>query len=89
MSWGEVLVPDPELGIEIPELRIVELLPIIRHQGPWDIKPAYYGAPNEVVYLLLRDGSQGLGFCPFGEVIHCYDDKFALALSNGQRSQYA
>ena len=88
MSWGRVVVLDPELGTEIPELRIVELLPIIRHQGPRDTKPAYYGTPNEVAYLLFHDGSQGLGFCPFGEIIHCYDDEFALALSNGQRSQY-
>ena len=88
MSWGRVVVLDPELDIEIPELRIVKLLPIIRHQGPWDTKSAYYGAPNEVAHLLFRDGSQGLGFCPFGEVIHYYDDKVALTLSNGQRSQY-
>ena len=88
MSWGQVVVPDPELGTEIPELRIVKLLPIIRHQGPRDTKPAYYGAPNEVAYLLFRDGSQRLNFGPFGELIHCYDDKLALALSKGQRSQY-
>ena len=29
MGWGRVVVPDPELGIEIPELRIVELFPIV------------------------------------------------------------
>ena len=29
MSWGPVVVPDSELGIEIPELRIVELFPIV------------------------------------------------------------
>ena len=28
MSWGRVVVPDPELGTEIPELRIVELFPL-------------------------------------------------------------
>ena len=33
MSWGRVVVLDPKLGTEIPELRIVELLPIIRHQA--------------------------------------------------------
>ena len=88
MSWGRVVVLDPELGTEIPELRIVELLAIFIHQGPWDTKSAYYGASNEVTYHLFRDGSQGVGFYPFGEVIHCYDDEFALALPNGQRSQY-
>ena len=34
-----------------------------------DTKPVYYGTPNEVAYLLFCDSSQGLGFCPFGEVI--------------------
>ena len=29
MSWGRVVVPNPELGTEIPELRIVELFPIV------------------------------------------------------------
>ena len=86
MSWGRVVVPDPELGTEIPELRIVELLPIIQHQGSRDTKPAYYGMPNEVTYLLFCDSGQGLGFCPFGEIIYYYDDEFALVLSNGQRS---
>ena len=85
---GRIVVLDPELSTEIPELRIIELLPIIRPQGPWDTKSAYYGVPNEVVYLLFGDGSQGLGFCPFGEEIHYYDDEFALTLPNGQRSQY-
>ena len=88
MSWGRVVVLNPELGTEIPELRIVKLLPIIRYQGYWDAKPANYGTPDEVVYLLLCDSSQWFGFGPFGEIIHYYDDKFALALSNGQRSQY-
>ena len=77
MSWGRVVVLDPELGTEIPEVRIVELLPIIRHQGPRDTKSTYYGTPNEFVYLLFCDGSQGLGFCSFGEVIHGYDDEVA------------
>ena len=88
MSWGRVVVLDPELGTEIPKLRIVELLPIVRHQGSWDTKPANYGAPNEVAYLLFYDSSQRFSFDPFGEIIYCYDDKFVLALSNGQRSQY-
>ena len=29
MSWGRVVVPDPEIGTEIPELRIVELFTIV------------------------------------------------------------
>ena len=28
MSWGRVVVPDPELGVEIPELRIVDFFPL-------------------------------------------------------------
>ena len=86
MSWGRVVVLDPELGIEIPELRIVELLPIIRYQSSRDTKPANYGTPNEVAYLLLCDSSQRFDLGPFGEIIHYHDDKFALARSNGQRA---
>ena len=88
MSWGRVVVLDPELDTEIPELRIVELRPIIRHQGSWDTKPTNYGTLNEVAYLLICDSSQRFGFGPFGEIIHCYDDKFAVARSKRQRSQY-
>ena len=40
------------------------------------------------MYLLLCDSGQRFGFDPFGEVTHCYDNELALALSNGQRSQY-
>ena len=28
MSWGRVVVPDPKLGIEIHELKIVECFPL-------------------------------------------------------------
>ena len=83
MSWGRVVVLDPELGTKIPELRIVKLFPIIRHHGSWDAKPANYGVPDKAVYLLFCDSSQRFGFDPFSEIIHYYDDKFALAFSNG------
>ena len=55
MGWGQVVVLDFELGAEIPELRIVELFPIIKHEGPRDPEPAYYRTPDEVAYLLLCD----------------------------------
>ena len=55
MSWGRVVVPDFELSAEIFELRVIELLPIIGHEGPRDPKPAYYRAPDKVAYLLLCD----------------------------------
>ena len=48
-------VLDSELGAEIPELRIVDLFPIIRHEGPRDPKPAYYRTLDEVAYLLFCD----------------------------------
>ena len=86
MSWGRIVVLDPELNIEISELRIIKLLPIIRYQSSRDAKPSNYGMPNEIAYLLFCDSSQRFGFDPFGEIIHCHDDKFALARSNGQRS---
>ena len=55
MSWGRVLVLDSELSAEIPKLRIIELFPIIKHEGPRDPKPAYYKMPDKVAYLLFCD----------------------------------
>ena len=40
MSWGRVVVLDSELDAEIPELRIVELFPVIIYEGPRDLEPA-------------------------------------------------
>ena len=57
MGYGRVVVLDCELGAEIPELRIVELFPIIRHEGPRDPEPAYYRTLDEVAYLLFCDCS--------------------------------
>ena len=55
MSRGRVVVLDSELNAKILELRIVELFPIIRHEGPRDPKLAYYRMPDGVVYLLFCD----------------------------------
>ena len=55
MSWGRVVVLDSEFGTEIPKLRIVELFPIIRHEGPQDPELSYYRTLDEVTYLLLCD----------------------------------
>ena len=46
MSWGRVVFLDSKLSPEIPELRIVELFPIIIHEGPGDPKLAYYSVPS-------------------------------------------
>ena len=48
MSWGRVVVLDSELGAEISELRIVELFPVIRHEGPRDLESAYYRTPTKL-----------------------------------------
>ena len=53
MSWGRVVVLDFELRVEIPELRIVKLFPVIRHEGPRDPESAYYRTADEVAYLML------------------------------------
>ena len=37
---------------------------------------------------LVRGGGVSLGLGPLGEVIYYDDYEFALALANGQRSQY-
>ena len=48
-------VLDSELNAEIPELRVVELFPIIGHEGPRDPELAYYRAPDEVACLMFCD----------------------------------
>ena len=83
MSWGRVVVLDSELSAEIPKLRIVELFPIVRHERPRDPKSTYYKVLDEVAYLLFCDRCQGLGFDPFGKIVHGHNDKFALAPSDG------
>ena len=55
MSWGRVVVLNSELGAKIPELKIIELFHVIRHEGPRDPKPTYYRTPDIVAYLLLCD----------------------------------
>ena len=55
MSWGQIVIFDFELGAKVFEFQVVELLSIIRYQCFWDSEPAYYGTPNEVMYLLLGD----------------------------------
>ena len=55
MSWGRIVILDSELGAKFLKFEVVELLFIIKHQCFWDSKPAYYGTPNEVMYLLLSD----------------------------------
>ena len=55
MSRGRVVVLDSELGAESPELKIVELFPVIRHEGPQDPESAYYRTLDEVAYLLFYD----------------------------------
>ena len=68
------------------ELGVVKLFSVVRYQGSWDTKPASDGSPHKIAYLLLCDCGQRFSFSPLGEVIHCDDDEFALALPNGQRS---
>ena len=83
MSWGRVVVLDSELRAEIPKLRIVELFPIVGHEGPRDSKSTYYKALDEVAYLMFYDCCQRLGFDPFGKIVHDHNVKFSLAPSNG------
>ena len=50
-----MVILDSELGIEVSELKIVELFPIIRYQGFRDSELAYYGLPNKVTHLFIGD----------------------------------
>ena len=88
MSWGRIVILDSELGAKVFEFLVIELLSIIRYQCFWDFEPANYGLPNKVAYLFLNDCCQQLGLCPFGEVVHSYNGKFALTSFNGQGAEY-
>ena len=88
MRWGRVVILNSELGIEISESGVVELLPVVLHKGSWDAKPPYDCSPHKIAYLLFCDLGQSLGFSSLGEIIHCDDYEFTLALPKGQRSQY-
>ena len=88
MNWGRIVNLDSELGTKVFEFLVIELFSIIGYQCLWDSKLADYGPPNEVAYLLLCDHGQWLGLCPFGKVVHFYNDEFALTSSNGQGLEY-
>ena len=88
MSWGRIVILDSELGAKVFEFLVIELFSIFGYQCLWDSEPADYGSPNEVTYLLLSDYGQWLSLCPFGEVVHSYNDEFALTSSNGQGPEY-
>ena len=55
MSWGRIVILDSELGAKVFKFQVVKLLSIIKYQCFWDFEPAYYGMPNEVMYLFLGD----------------------------------
>ena len=83
MNWGLIVILDSELGAKVFEFLVIELFSIIGYQCLWDFEPTDYGPPNEVAYLFLGDYGQWLGLCPFSEVVHFYNDEFALTSSNG------
>ena len=55
MSWGRVVVLNSEIGVEIHELKIIELFLVIKHEGPRDPKLSYYRTLDGVAYLLFCD----------------------------------
>ena len=88
MSWGQIVILDSDLSAKVFEFLVVELHSIIRYQCFWDSEPVDYGPPNEVAYLFLGDCCQWLGLFPFEEVVHSYNDEFALTSSNRQGPEY-
>ena len=55
MSCGRVVVLNSEIGAEFPELKIIELFPVIKHEGSRDPESAYHRTLDGVAYLLLCD----------------------------------
>ena len=88
MFWRRVIILNSELDTKIYEFGVVELFSVVRYTGSWDTEPAYDGLPHKIAYLMFCDCGQRFGFSPLGEVIHCDDDEFTLALPKGKRSQY-
>ena len=83
MSWGRIVILDPELGAKDFESLVVERFSILLYQCFWDSKPIDYGPPNEDAHFLLGDCRQWLGLSPFSEVVHFYNIELALTLPNG------
>ena len=88
MSWGRIVILDPELGAKAFESLVVELFSIVLYQCFWDSEPTDYGPSNEVAHFLLGDCCQWLGLSPFSEVVHSYNNELALTLPNRKGPEY-
>ena len=80
------MVGDTVPGVEVSECGGVELSAVITDQGSGNTEPADNIPENEFFNLFLRDGGQGFGLGPFGEVVHCNDREPDLTLPGGERT---
>ena len=69
---------DPKLIVEVSELNIVELTPIVGDECKWDPKPDNDVLLNKFSYLDLDDHSQWIDFHPLCEVVHGHDEELLL-----------
>ena len=72
---------------ELFELLAIELGAIVCDDGSREAIMAYNRLSNERLCLGLSDVGNGLGFDPFGEVIHHNKEKLSLQVCLWKRSQ--
>ena len=69
---------DMEFTQELFEPSAIELSVVVYDDGSGEVITAYYRFSDERLRLGFSDVGHGLGFDPFGEVIHRNEEKLPL-----------
>ena len=80
------MVLDSQLIAEVSEHIVVELLAIVRNEGPKDPKPIDDALSDKATDILFRDGCQWLCLYPFGEVVDPNNKELELSHCHQKRS---
>ena len=84
----KVMILDPQLLAEIFKHVVIELFSIIRDEDSRDAKATNHIFLDETINIPPRDGSQGFGLDPLGEIINSYDKEFDLTHCHEEMSHY-
>ena len=87
MRYGGEVVVDPELDALLLEEGVVDLLPVVGGDNPWDAKPAEEVLPDKLPRSLFGDHGNRFGFDPLGEVVDGYEQELLPALGLWVRAQ--
>ena len=82
------MILDPQLLAEIFKRVVIELFSIIRDEDSRDAKATNHIFLDETINIPPRDGSQGFGLDPLGEIINSYDKEFDLTHCHEEMSHY-